>query len=71
MGSYAGRLIIPASNRIGSYTIFSDDHGITWNYGANVGYGNEHEVLLLENGTFSIEPQLLVKNFTRFRLIEI
>jgi hypothetical protein len=51
VGSHAGRLIIPAYNRTGSYIIFSDDHGETWNYGGNVGYGNEHEVLELENGT--------------------
>jgi hypothetical protein len=50
-GTYAGRLIIPAYNRTGSYVLFSEDHGITWNYGENVGYGNEHEVLELKNGS--------------------
>ncbi|MHA1521782.1 MAG: sialidase family protein, partial [Promethearchaeota archaeon] len=51
VGSYAGRLIIPAYDRNGSYVIFSDNDGETWEYGENVGYGNEHEVLELDNGT--------------------
>ena len=50
-GIYEGRLIVPAYDRSGSYVLFSDDHGETWITGENVGYGNEHEVLELENGS--------------------
>ncbi len=50
-GIYAGRLIIPTYSSIGCFAMYSDDNGETWLMGGTAGYGNECEILELENGT--------------------
>lgn len=43
-GSFKGRLVIPAYNRKGAFTLISDDHGASWKKTDNLGVGNETEV---------------------------
>jgi sialidase-1 len=50
-GSYAGRLIVPTYSSAGCFAMYSDDNGETWLMGGTAGYGNECEILELENGT--------------------
>ena len=52
-GDHKGRLIIPAHGSNGAYSLYSDDHGVTWLSGDPVPdeQGNECEVVELTDGS--------------------
>jgi len=43
-GSFKDRLVIPAYNQKGAFTLISDDQGQTWTQTDNLGVGNETEI---------------------------
>lgn len=67
---HKGRLIIPAYNKEGSFILYSDDNGATWNRSANTGEGNECEVAELSDGSlyFSIRVNIGVAKFRTYKV---
>lgn len=50
-GPYAGRLVVPGYNKGGSLSLYSDDHGKTWQISEKLDDGNEAEITEInENG---------------------
>ena len=45
-----GRLLLPAYRAGSAMVIYSDDHGVTWRKGGELGWGNETEVAELADG---------------------
>ncbi len=55
----SGRLIIPSYyfGEKGAHVIYSDDHGVTWHKGADLGIGSESQVVELLNGSLYINAR--------------
>jgi hypothetical protein len=70
-GPYAGRLLIPVYSSAGSYTVYSDTHGMSWRAGAAVpqpkGEAGADEWAIAESGAFTSDGTPILRECSDLR----